>query len=247
MKLLTYTIALDTKGTGLFPAMARMLYASWNLSGNDGDFCIVTEAAGLRQEPGPQNLRIITPPPGTPPYHARAIAWQWLPWHEYDAVLYVDADCLFLRPMVLPAGAWDVLVQEGTGRTMSTQYYDSWLTDEEMALHAARRGINSGTFAVRTAHFEQLSREWQDTLDTPPLRPLWRAGCNQAPWNRVVIDMERTQKVESFAPGTVGFPFLKHDPARMMESTVLHFAAVGPERAFAAMFDCYFDRYSNAV
>ena len=45
----------------------------------------------------------------------------------------------------------------------------------------------------------------------------------------------------------MGFPFLKHDPARMMESTVLHFAAVGPERAFAAMFDCYFDRYSNAV
>ena len=50
MKVLTYTIALDPNGTGLFPGMARMLYASWNLSGNAGDFCIVTDAHGIHTE-----------------------------------------------------------------------------------------------------------------------------------------------------------------------------------------------------
>ena len=244
MKLLTYTIALDPKGTGLFPAMARMLYASWNQSGNHGDFCIITDDATQRQDHGPSNLRIINPPPGTPPYQAKAMAWEWLPWHDYDVILFVDADCLFLKPLELPEGEWDLLIQEEAGRAMDTTFYNSWLTGDEMTSCAGRRGINSGTFAVSATHFEQVSRAWKDTLATLPLRPLWRAGCDQAAWNRVVLDMEQTAKVVNFLPGTVGFPFLKGSPTKEAEATLLHFAAIGPERAFLTMFDQYFQRYS---
>ena len=63
--------------------------------------------------------------------------------------------------------------------------------------------------------------------------------------NRVILDYEGKVRIGSFPHRTVGFPFLKHDPAQLMKSTLLHFAAVGPERAFAAMFDCYFDNFSG--
>jgi hypothetical protein len=244
MKLLTYTVALDAKGTGLFPAMARMLYASWNLSGNHGDFCIVSDKLSPPPAGQDSKLRIVAPPPGTPPYQAKALAWQWIPWREYDAVLYVDADCLFLRPLVLPDQPWDLLVQEGSGRSMTTQYYNSWLTEKEMTACAGRRGINSGTFAAKAELFEKVCREWLAVLASTPPRPVWRTGCDQAAWNRVVLDREQLHAVRRFREGTVGFPFLKHDPVRLLESTLLHFAAVGPERAFAAMFDCFFDRFS---
>lgn len=245
MKLLTYTVALDAKGNGLFPAMARMLYASWNLSGNSGDFCIVTETEGVRRNGYPDNLRLVAPPTGTPVYQAKALAWQWVPWRDYDAVMFVDADCLFLKPLALPESNWELLVQEGTGRAMTTQYYNSWLTEEEMVGYSGRRGINSGTFAVRCNLFEELCRTWLAVIASPPVRPLWRQGCDQAAWNRVVLDFERKARIERFPPATVGFPFLRHDPAQLMESTILHFAAVGPERAFAAAFDCYFDNFSD--
>jgi hypothetical protein len=244
MKLLTYTVAMDTNGSGLFPAMSRMLYASWNLTGNTGDFFVLTNSESLLKEHPPSNYRTMAVPSGSPAYHAKAAARKVLPYLEYDAVLFIDADCLYLDKLVLPSTDWDILIQEGTGRPMTAQYYNSWLSEDEMARHCGRKGINSGTFAVKSRHFDEICQSWEDVLQTSPVRPLWRHGSDQAAWNRVVLDAESHMTVDRFTAGTVWFPFLRSDAVQRKSPTILHYAAVGPERAFSAMFDTFFDKFS---
>jgi hypothetical protein len=238
MKTLFYTVALDPGGDGLFPAMARMLYASWNHTGNasSGDFFILSDQ-DHSETSTPKNLRYLRVPPAAP-CHVKSQAWQWLPHEEYEAIFYLDSDCLFGRKLELPSTDWRLLVQPGTGRPIIGTYYNSYLIDEEMATLGEERGLNAGTFAVRAGDFPAICKWWQDVIATLPSRPLWRPGSDQAAWNRVVLDFQKRNAVEPFAPGAIAFPFLRSSPEETSDAAILHFAAGGQPRRFPRCSTC---------
>src|SRR5690606_17432230 len=158
-------------------------------------------------------VRIEVPEIVDPDERARA-SWCWkykvrplIDASRYDKILFIDADCLALRNIDhLLEGDWDITCQPERGIPLNSAKFSCFLTDDDLARHGQRDGINSGTLAVRAEHYHDGMAAWE-AIDTGTLTGPLRCR-DQAAWNKLLIDTDL--RVSQFADGEIQSPLFQH-------------------------------------
>lgn len=235
---LCYTIALDQPGKDIHARMARLLVTSLLLTGWHGRIVVFRNSSKpvlAESHPLVQEIEVAARTDG--PWH-ETVSWKYRLRDQLDItgiskVLFLDCDCLALRSLnQLMYGNWDIYTAPEPGSIIETPF-NGYLSDDEMTGLKARRGLNSGTYGVRAAHFVSVMAGWEAIALSEPKRP---SKCrNQHSWNRFILDTQLRHR--SFAPGEVQFPFL-HRAAYVdfSRAALVHAADRSPEEKFAFLF-----------
>lgn len=218
-KCLVYTVAVDPAGTNLHAQMAKLLACSLLRTLFTGDIVIFRNTPEALFPVGrPGLLEVELPTPDYAGYKDEQEAWRYkfrvreslatLGLHNYDKVIFLDADSLALRNVDhLFPGDWDIGHQlEIPGRSITLKQFHCFLTEKEMASLGGRPGSNSGTLAVRSEHFLDVMEEWE-RIDLGPTERE-RHCSDQASWNRLLLDTKL--KKHAFEKGEVQFPLFIH-------------------------------------
>jgi hypothetical protein len=196
----------------------------------------------------------------------------------YDKVMYVDADCLALRNVDhLLEGDWDIAYQP-QAHAVHHNVFNAFLTAEEMAeskrvaamrrgvppclddeeFHEGRgvpplwRGINAGTFAVRSGIFHEVMDEYERIDSKKPLRD--GKFHEQGAWNRLIRDVRsgnaalggelpaplRGLRVKPFEAGEIMFP-IEHETnyATYKDCCMVHALGLGLKDKMRFLFGLY--------
>ena len=216
MMNLAYTIAFDPPDCSGHRALAKMLVSSLLRTCFDGDIVVFrnTEAPLFMVErKGVHEVYIQT---DDLHFDERARdSWTWkykvrdfIDPAPYETVIFLDVDSLALRNVDhLLEGDWDIGYQPERERNIDLIQFNCFLTDEELAKFGSkRRGVNSGTIAVRASLYHEVMAEWEQ-IDTGPTQ---RERCcsDQGSWNRLLLDTDL--KTVPFERGEVAFPLYLH-------------------------------------
>lgn len=220
-KYLLYTIAYDIKDTSPNRWMAKMLAASCLRCGFDGDILIFHNGNHLLFANGRANLREIRISEDDlpveswrrTPHRLKFMLRHLVPSHDYDVVLFLDADSLVIRdPICIFDKCKDILYQPEHGLKIQRQQFNSYLTSLEMeSLNID--GVNSGSFAIRGDIYQQVMSEWDSIDSILPLRG--DEQHEQGAWNRLLIDSK--WDTSPFDDGMIDFPFF---PLCILESAL---------------------------
>ncbi len=208
-------------------------------------------------------------------------AWNWkylarkeLDVHGYDKVLYVDADCLALRNVDhLLEGDWDIAYQPET-HAVHHEVFNAYLTNAEMqeslrvasnrkrgddeegvsgrAVPTPWRGINAGTFAIRSGIFHEVMDEYERIHAQEPQRK--GDFAEQGAWNRLIRDARagtpglggqlpaplRGLKVRPFEAGEIMFPIAQEtNYATYKDAALVHALGMGMKDKMRFLFGLY--------
>lgn len=240
---LIYTIAFDKPGEVYLHAMAALLARSILKMGFRGDVMIFRNS---RQ-------RVIDPPHSQvtemkvrfsseaefvlDAQQSKYRLRRFIKAEEYDKVMFVDCDCLFLKdPERLFNAPVDVMFAQEPFNTITCAGNNAYLTDEEMRVWRAP-AINSGLLWVRGTFYQELFDEWERVDSQPPLR--FKVSGDQQAWVRVVRNCRLKTRPFQFDLD-VRYPCIERRTSHeFSKATVLHFAAAPPQVKAAFMLGMY--------
>jgi hypothetical protein len=221
MKHLIYTTA---QGDPIYLAMARELVRSARRHGFEGEILVLTD-----REENVEGARCHVDA-AAPDRLIKAGLIRALSPGEiaaYDAILYVDSDCLFRKAPedLFRHDGLRLFAEKGIAR----ESYNFLFFDEEENERAVKEGlprINSGTIRIPGLQASSLLSAWQETWLRAPREALCaREGRRR--YNPLLMDQPALQVLllragldwSPFPPGTIGFPVYAASPA----ATLLHF------------------------
>ena len=247
---LIFTIAFDRSNQPYYQMMAKMLVSSIQRSGFEGDVLILTNSPTRVFEYGRPNLEEISLDTsgitdgdfGLQAQQFKYRAREYVDAESYAKVLYVDADCLFLRnPEELLLADADLCFSEEPASLQTSPWNNSYLTDEEMQ-KPSRLGANSGLWWVRSEHFQATLREWERIDSLPELR---EKRSDQPAWNRLVLDTARTHCLRLGAE--VHYPMMdQRTESEFAAAVLLHFNCAGAMRKLSHMFGNYMRHFHTS-
>lgn len=254
-RVLAYTIAFDAPGSGSCRQMVQMLGASAARTYLEGDLYVIrnTEEPLFRVErKGIEEIFVQTPALEHQALADLGNAWKFRATEVlspemvggYDAVMFIDADCLILRNLdhLFAGDDWDILYQPEPGRSMRDPVFSGYLTDEEMK--ASRFGINAGTWAVRAGIYHDVMAAWAAIMEREPVRdPRWR---DQTAWNRLILDAESVYgwRARAFEAHEIQFPLhLDLDWKRYKDAAIVHCVGGNTLEKLQFMFGMYMQTF----
>ena len=254
-RLLAYTVAFDPPESGSYRQMARMLAASAARTYLGGDLYIIrnTEEPLFRVERvGMEEVYIPTSVLEPLPLDELGRAWRFdarrvFPPDElsrYDAVMFVDADCLVLRNLdhLFDGSDWDILYQPEPGRSIRDPVSTGYPTDEER--EPSQLGINAGTWVVRSEIYHDVMAAAADIMAANTQRDL--RGCSQAAWSRLILDAEAKHgwRAKPFESHEIQFPLhLDLDWRRYKDAAILHCVGAETLEKIQFMFGMYMQTF----
>ena len=224
LNVLLYTIAFDSPGQpAMHRTMAKML-AGGLLRNFFGGKVVV-----FRNTPQPlfkverrglEEIHVEVEPGGLVAQQFKYRARDWLDVTGFDAVAFVDVDCAVLRGVdhLFPDESWDILWQPERGHTVNSVFHNAYLTDAEMKRQTNRDGANSGTWAVRAAHYHAVMAEWERLDALPPRRQ--KLASDQPAWDRLLLDTPL--RTRCFERDEVLLPSLGGNYCDWREAAILH-------------------------
>ena len=253
---LLYTVAFDAPETGGMRQMVKMLGGSVVRTGFSGDMVIFRN--GLhpvflvgRQGIGEEYVETPLMDPRNLGEYSKA--WKARAAEAFDSecygwVVFLDADCLCLRNIdhLLTDQDCDILYQPETGRAMKEGAFNGYLKAGEMEQRGdsgSRRGINSGTWAVRGTCFRQVMEKWMLIQAEEPVRET--ASREQSAWNRLILDAARYGwRAQPFEAHEVQFPLgFDKDWKLYKDAAIIHCTGGTVPEKIQFMFGLYMQRF----
>jgi hypothetical protein len=140
----------------------------------------------------------------TPPALYKAAIRDVVPLHEYEFVVYLDADVLVrgsLDPFLQRARTRDFVCSDDMGNAVTEGYCGALLTPEERSRAATLPGANGGFFCARGERLNAIFDVWQAIVATR--RPPFRDGFDQPALNAAIL---RAQIDADIVPDAMWFP-----------------------------------------
>lgn len=192
---LAYIVALDRAGMTGHRNLAKMLVSSLLRTRFDGDIMVFHNSPHpLFMVPREGVQEVILKAKKEPKTHDEFVGFAQSCKHTvarhlqpegYDKVIFLDCDCLVLRPINhLLEGDWSLAVITESGTRIQNGPYGGYLTAAEHGL-LRREGMNSGTWAISAPLLKKFLRQWRAAEKLPPAFECLR---EQSAFNRVVLD-----------------------------------------------------------
>lgn len=257
LKTVAYTIAIDSAGEKTYRNLAKLLAASVVRSGFEGRLVIFHNSEQPLFPLGRTNVHEefidvdfdAAPGAGKEGDTLDVLEKRWAlkhkvaeilqEEHEWDRLLFLDADCLVTRPLApLIEGDWQLAIYREPGQTITEDQFNLFLTDSEMNT-LSHEGINSGVFCVDRSIAREFFSQWAAAETLPQLRR--RCCLDQAAFNRVVLDNNFV--LHDFSP-QVSMP-LYTDKSRATASgaVVAHWVGGSPAQKLQGSFGLFMETY----
>ncbi len=174
-RTLIYTVAHGPE----FFRMANLMVGSLREIGEyDGDLIVVTDRPGKISDAITIERKCETPVP-----HMEKAAWGRMPLIGYDRFLFLDADLVFLKP-ILPILEWDCELAMPVEHPAVAEG-DKWFGNSPV-------GYNTGTILSRGSSFPALCDKWLDRMNKDRCWEI--AGHDQPCMNNMIHDGEVSVK-----------------------------------------------------
>lgn len=247
-KHLIYTIAFDDSGRPYHQVMAKLMISSLYRTGYSGDILFLTNWQNKLYEfgrPGLKEVALETRFRGKK-FHESAQrfkynAWRFVKTADYDKVMFVDCDCLFLkssdhlfRPRV------DIGYSLEGFTKITGEHNNAYFTKRELETLTGP-GINSGVWWVTGNLYRKIMRKWEAIDRRRPLRP---KNCGDQPaWVRLLLDTKLKKKPFTYDKD-IRYPFWERRMCQEFDAaTVLHFCGASPAQKVSHMFGFYYRHF----
>ncbi len=258
-KVLVYTVAFDPGNNCHSRILAKLLVLSLVRTMSNVDVCI------FHNSPAPLFLLPLAnvteiPLPGPQPegrntaeYYRECASWRYLARNYldvggYEWVLYLDADCLALRPIdhwftEFSLVGKDVIVVPEYGKPGTLPQFCSLDPLMPTPSEAPPFGLNAGTFAVRSSVFSRFLSDWEEearVLENSSFNSD-RKWADQISFNSV---LSKGYSKHFLQQGQVAFPFRK-DVAwvDVRESMLIHAAGGNLDEKCKCLFGIYMESF----
>jgi hypothetical protein len=242
-RILIYTVAFDPGNNCHSRTLAKMLTLSLLRRMPEVSTCIFHNSPAplfLLPLANVTELSSAGPQPegrDTADYYRECASWRYrarnyLDTRDYDWVVYLDADCIALKPLDhwfsdFALEGKDVIVVPEYGRPSDLPEFSAL----EPTLACPHKklfpfGLNAGTFAVRAALFEEFLAGWEalaKPLESSPAASD-RKWADQISFNQLIRQGYRKYLLPK---GEVGFPFGKEASWPQVRGCTLAHAAGG--------------------
>ena len=210
---LVYTLALDPPGTTGHRNLAKMLVSSLLRTRFSGDILVFHNSPAplfMVARHGVREVRMKVPAGagkngGFVAYaqsckHAVA---KHIDAEAYDRVMFIDCDSVVLRNIDhLIEGDWELAVFAEQNTDIHEYCWGGYMTRHERK-HLVHEGLNSGTWAVTGARFQELLRRWR-AVEAGKMKSVGLR--EQSAFNRVALDWDGP--VETWPRGAVALPLV---------------------------------------
>lgn len=253
---LIYTIAYDNDGERLYGNLAKLLVSSITRTGFEGEVVVFHNGERpLFQLGRPQVSEIALDLEGQPGCFQKEndvpVAEQrWalkhrvadilLQEYEWDRLLFIDADCLAVRPLdEIFAGNFHLAVYRERNRPVNQMHFNCFLSEEEMNTLAID-GINSGVFCVDRSIAASFFAAWGEAEKLVEQRFRW--CTDQAALNRVVLDHDYNLKDLT---SLVGMPYNTSDTRNEVEfgKSIIHWVGAAGEQKLKVSYGLFAETF----
>jgi hypothetical protein len=166
----------------------------------------------------------------------------YIPKNKFEKILHIDADCIALRNIdhLISGDDWDILIQREPGRSIVNSVFSSHLTHQEIN-SLSKDGINSGTFAIRGACFQEVMDEWRRLASDVSFDSYY--WTEQGAWNRLILDTKL--RVKNFEAHEIQFPLhLDKDWLKYEKAALLHAVGGTLEEKVKFLYGMYMQKFS---
>ena len=230
---LVYTVALDYADTTGHRNLAKMLVSSLLRTRFSGDIVVFHNSPAPLFQIAREGVReIVLDVPASAlsgddlagyARSAKHAAATHIDAAAYGKILFIDCDAIVLRNIDrLLTGDWDFACFAEPGTRIQEDAYSGYLTRPEHR-KLVHEGVNSGTWAVSGARFQEFIRRWRKVESGKPAR--FDGFREQSAFNRVVLDWDG--RLHTWPHRTIALPLCNPALASYrgcMEADIVHAA-----------------------